>query len=199
MTRHPIFKVSVAASAKSGAFVIKDAGEARLYYRAINSGAGGDAFPQPPDHELILPKDGWLEDFILGDFGNPYVSSRAAELLKKEWGNDLEFISLGSALPSPYYILVVRSRVSSIDGVSCVVNGEINYPAFLGGSAKTLGVFRIVGREEFLFATSHFGEFIQRHTLTGAYLRDPEALLKKTEILFGLPMMKNGLKPQLQG
>jgi hypothetical protein len=199
MTSHSIFKVSVAASSKSGAFVTKDLGAARHFYQSINSGLKNDPFPELPDHELFLPKDGWLEDFILGDFGNPYVSSRAAELLNKEWGDDLEFMPLKVDGQANYHILIVRPPMSSINGKPCLVNGEIDYDSFLDEAISNVGVFRIAGREKALFATNAFGAFIQKHLLTGVYLRDPKLLLKKTVLPFGLPIMKNKQKPILEG
>lgn len=197
MTTIQLYKVSIATSSKSGAFVPKKISESRQFFQTINSGLRGDAVPQMPEHELIMPKGGWLEDFILGEFGNPYVSARVMELLVGEWGNDFEYVPLGKLLDVDYYILIVRPAFSSFEGKPCVKNGTLDYSVLMDETVGSKALFRVQGLETALYATRLFGEFIHRNQLTGVYLRDPEALLKDYKLPFGLPIMKNGKKPQL--
>jgi len=144
-----------------------------------------------------MPRGGWFEDFILGEFGNPYVSARVVELMKQEWPNEFEFVHLGQLLEADYFILVVRPAFRSVKGRSCMKSGHLDYETFNNGEFGNKSLFRVQGMENVLYATSLFGEFIRKNQLTGVYLRDPEALLMREKLPFGLPIMKNGKKPLL--
>ena len=192
-----LYKVSMATSSKSGAFVAKNSNSSRTFFQKINSGLKNDAIPEIPEHELIMPKGGWLEDFILGEFGNPYVSARVVELMKQEWQNEFEFVHLGQLFEVDYFILVVRPAFQSVEDRPCMKGGHLDYEVFDNVEFVNKSLFRVQGMENVLYATNLFGEFIRKNQLTGVYLRDPEALLMREKLQFGLPIMKNGKKPQL--